>query len=93
MAWALVTARVDVQVLLVVGLSVPPLACGQDLGGNLSLLPPLVLDLLCDFPGNLLLLVVVGEDAAAVLRANIGTLAVFGCGIMHAVEELEQLLV
>lgn len=93
MTRALVTARVDVQVLLVVCLCVPPLACGQDLGGDLALLPPLILHLLCDLSGNLVLLVVVGENAAAVLCANIGALTVLGCGIVHAVEELEQLLV
>jgi hypothetical protein len=90
---ALVAAGVDVQVLLVVGLCVPPLAGREDLSGDLALLPPLLLNLLCDFSCNLLLRVVVGEDAAAVLTADIGSLTIFGGGIVHAVEEFEQLLV
>jgi hypothetical protein len=90
---ALVTTRVDVQILLVVGLCVPPLASGQDLGGNLALLPPLLLNLLCDFSCNLVLRVVVGEDAAAVLGANVRPLTVFGGGVVHLVEEFEQFLV
>lgn len=93
MRGAFVATRVDVQVLLVVGLSIPPLAGREDFSGNLALLPPLLLDLLCDFSCDLLLRVVVGEDAAAVLAADIGSLTVFGGGIVHAVEEFEQLLV
>jgi hypothetical protein len=90
---ALVATRVDVQVLLVVGLCIPPLASGQDLSGNLALLPPLLLDLLCYFSCDLVLRVVVGKDAAAVLGSDVGALTVFGGGVVHLVEELEQFLV
>lgn len=90
---ALVTARVNIQVLLVVSLCIPPLACRQDLSGNLSLLPPLLLNLLCDFSGNLVLLFVVDKNATAVLCADIRALTVYGGGIVHAVEEFEQFLV
>ena len=93
MRGALVATRVDVQILLVVGFCVPPLAGREDFSGNLALLPPLLLDLLCDFSCDLLLRVVVGEDAAAVLRADVRALTVFGRGVVHAVEEFEQLLV
>jgi hypothetical protein len=90
---ALVTTRVDVQVLLVVGLCIPPFTSRQNLSGNLALLPPLLLNLLCDFSCNLVLRIVVGEDAAAVLGADIRTLAVFGGRVVHLVEEFEQFLV
>jgi hypothetical protein len=90
---ALVTTRVDVQVLLVVGLCIPPFSSRQDLSGNLALLPPLLLDLLCDFSCNLVLGIVVGEDAAAVLSADIRALTVFGGRVVHLVEEFEQFLV
>ena len=74
-------------------LSIPPFSCGEDLGCDLSLLPPLLLNLLRHFSGDLVLFVVVCEDAAAVLGAHIGTLTVFGRGVVHAVEEFEEFLV
>jgi hypothetical protein len=89
MARALVSARVVVQVFLVVRLGVPPLASLQHLCGNLALVPLLV-GLLCNVLGDLLLLLVVVEDATAVLRADVRALAVGGCRIVHAIEVLEQ---
>lgn len=89
MARALIPTGVVVQVLLVIVLRVPPLARLEDLRGNLALVPLLV-GLLGDLLGDLLLLVVVVEDAAAVLRADVGTLAVGGRRVVHAVEVLDQ---
>lgn len=73
-------------------LCIPPLARGQDLRDDLTL-PPLLVDELGNFTGNLLLLCVVVEDAGAVLRAGVWALAVRGCGVMHLVEEFEELAV
>lgn len=94
MARALVAARVvpRLQVLLVVVLGIPPLAGGQDLSDDLAL-PPLLVDELGHLLGDLLLLGVVVEDAGAVLRASVRTLAVQGRGVVHAVEELQEFLV
>lgn len=89
MARALVSARVVVQVLLVVALSIPPLARLQHLCGDLALVPLLV-GLLGDLLRDLLLLLVVVEDAAAVLRADVRALAVGGGRVVHAVEVLDQ---
>ena len=89
MARALIPARVVVQVLLVVRLSIPPLPGLQNLSRNLALVPLrvcLLRDLLCDR----FLLGRVVEDAAAVLRADVGALAVGGRRVVHAVEVLDQ---
>lgn len=88
-ARTLVSARVCVEVLLVVRLSIPPFARGQHFGGDAAL-PPLLVDLLRHLLRNLLLLRVVVEDGAAVLRAHVGALAVLGRGVVHLVEELEE---
>lgn len=88
-ARALVAARVHIQILLVVRLSIPPLACRQNLSADTSL-PPLLVDLLGDLLCDLLLLVIVVENRAAVLCADVRALAVFGGGVVHLVEELEQ---
>ena len=89
MARALVSARVVVQVLLVVRLGVPPLSGLQHLGDDLALVPLLV-RLLGDVLRDLLLLWAVVEDAAAVLRAGVWALAVGGGRVVHAVEVLDQ---
>ena len=73
-------------------LGVPPLLGGQDLGDDLAAVPLLVGGL-CDLARNLLLLGVVEEDAGAVLRAAVVALLVGGRGVVHAVEELDQLAV
>lgn len=73
-------------------LSIPPLACRQDLSHNASL-PPLIVRLLCDILCDLLLLIIMIEDAAPVLRADIWTLSV-RCGrVVHLVEVFEDLAV
>lgn len=90
MTRTLITTRVLIQIQLVISLSIPPLACGQNLGDDLAILPPLLLDLLCDLAGLLFLLGGVGEDTAAVLGAGIGSLAVVCRWVVHAVEEFEE---
>lgn len=89
MAWALVSARVVVQILLMVRLGIPPLSGLQHFCGDLALVPLLVC-LLGDVLRDLLLLLVVVEDTAAVLRADIWALAVGGGRVVHAVEVLDQ---
>jgi hypothetical protein len=86
---ALVSARVVVQVQLVVLLCVPPLSRRQNLG-HYAALPPLLVDLLGDVARLLLLLGVVVEDGGAVLRACVWALAVRGGGVVHLVEEFEE---
>jgi hypothetical protein len=68
---------------------IPPLPSRQDLSNNTSL-PPLVIDLLCDFSRLLLLLSIVIEYSAAVLASTVGTLLVGSRRIVHLVEELEE---
>lgn len=91
-ASALVAEGVLVKVELVVLLGVPPLASLHDLGGDLAIVPLLV-DLGGDLLSNALLLGVVVEDARAVLGAGVVALTVESGRVVHAVEELEQLLV
>lgn len=92
MAGAFIAAGVLVQVLLVVVFSIPPFSCGQDLRHD-PVLPPLLIDLGSDLLGDLGLFIAVCEDARSVLRSAIRPLAV-DCGrVVHAVEELEDLLV
>lgn len=80
------------QVLLVVVFGIPPLAGRQNLRDDLAL-PPLLVNELGHFLGDLLLLGVVVEDAGAVLRASVRTLAVQRRGVVHPVEELQEFLV
>lgn len=89
---ALIPIGVPLQVQLVVLLGGPPLAGGRNLGDNLAL-PPLGVCPFGDVAGDALLLVVVEVDCGAVLRAGVGALAVEGCGVVHAVEELDELAV
>lgn len=86
---ALVTRRVLVQVQLMVRLSIPPLTGRQDLSDDTTL-PPLLIHLLCYCPSFLLLLLVVEENAAPVLRSRVRALAVRGRGVVHLVEELDE---
>lgn len=70
-------------------LGVPPLAGLEDLRDDLAAVPLLV-GFLGHVLGDLLLLRVVVEDAAAVLRAHVGPLAVGRRRVVHAVEVLDQ---
>lgn len=89
---ALITARVIIQVQLMVLLRVPPLARLQDLGADAAL-PPLLARLLRDLFRYCLLLIIMVEDPASVLRANVWALPVGGRGIVHAVEVLDEFAV
>ena len=73
-------------------LGTPPLTRRHDLSRD-RLLIPLVANLLSDLLSNLLLLGTVCENNAAVLCADISALAVRSRGVVHAVEELEELAV
>ena len=75
-----------------VSFGIPPLSGWQNLRNNLPF-PPLLINLFRDFTRDALLLSIMVEDTGAVLRAGIGTLAVRCCGIMHFVEEFEELAV
>lgn len=92
MARAFVASRVVLKVKLVVLLSRPPLSSRGDLCDNLAIVP-LGVGLCRDVARNGLLLGGVEVDGGAVLRASIGTLGVESGGVVHAVEELEQLTV
>lgn len=89
----LITTRVILQIQLMILLRIPPLARGQDLRRDGPAAPPLLLHLLRHLLGRLLLLLVVVEDGAAVLRPAVGALSVLGCRVVHLVEEFEQLAV
>jgi hypothetical protein len=88
-ARALISPWVIIKVQLMILLCIPPLSRRQDLCDHAAL-PPLLVDLLRDFPCLLFLLSVVVENGAAVLRTGIGTLTVRSCGIVHLVEEFEE---
>lgn len=92
MAGAFIAHRVPFEVQLVVILGVPPGSGGDDLRHDPALVP-LCVGLVRHLLGNLLLLLVVEVDAAAVVGAGVGSLPVQCCWIMHAVEELEELAV
>lgn len=92
MTWALVAGWVVLQIQLVILLSSPPLASRDDVGNNAAF-PPLVVGFGGDFAGNGLLLCVMEVDSRAVLRTPVGTLGVQRGGIMHLIEELDELTV
>ncbi len=73
-------------------LGIPPLARRQDLRNNLPL-PPFLISQLRHFTCNTLLFRRVVEDSGPVLRAGIWTLTVGSGGVVHAVEEFEELAV
>lgn len=86
---ALISARVLIQVQLVVCLGIPPFPGWQDLGDHASL-PPMLIHLLCDAPRLLLLGLVVVENSTSVLRSNVRALTVRGRRVVHLVEEFED---
>lgn len=92
MTRALIPPGISIQIPLVIILRIPPLPRGQNLRNDLPL-PPLLIHFLGNVPRDLFLLCVVVENPGPVLRAGIWSLAV-GCrGVVHAVEELEELAV
>ncbi len=86
---ALIATLSIIKVLLMVVLGIPPLASRHKVGDNLAL-PPLLVGLVGDLLGDALLLVVVVEDAGAVLRAGIWALLVMGGWVVHAIEVLDE---
>jgi len=91
MARALIASRILVQVKLVIRFSIPPFSCREYFCCDLPILPPLLLNLLRDLLCFLLLLLVVVEDATAILCASIRPLLIQSCRIMHFVKEFNQL--
>ena len=90
---ALIPIRINIQILLMIILCIPPLPRLQDLCRNLAALEPLFLHTLRHVPRNSLLLGVVVKNGATVLGADIGALTVGGCGVVHTVEKFEELAV
>ena len=78
--------------LLVIVFSVPPLPGGEDLRNDLPL-PPLLISQLCDFLCDFLLIIVMIKYSGAILRAGIWALSVGCCGVVHFVEELQELAI
>jgi len=91
-ACAYVARRIVDQISLVVVLGIPPLLRGKDFRLDLPT-PPLLVGLGRDLPRNLLLLGIVEEDAAPILRADVVALLVMRGWVVHAIEELDQLSV
>lgn len=90
MARAFISGGVLVEIQLVVLFRIPPRLGGQDLGDDLAV-PPLLIGLLGDLVRDRFLLGRMIKDPAAVLGPSVGTLLVRGGGVVHPVEELEQL--
>ena len=86
--WALISARIIIQIFLMIILRIPPLTRRQDLGNNISL-PPLLIRLPRYIPRNTLLLRIVIENPWSVLWAGVWALAIRGRWVVHLVEELE----
>lgn len=93
LAGTFVTARILIQIQLMIRFGIPPLAGWYDLGSDLTILPPLLLHLLCDLLRYPLLLIIVEEDGATVLSAGIRTLPVQSGRVVHFVEEFEELTI
>lgn len=71
-------------------LGIPPFPGLDNLSLDLSLGPPLRLHPSRDVARDFGLLGGVVEDAASILGAGVGALAVLGGGVVHAVEEFEK---
>lgn len=93
LAGAFVTTWILIQIELVVCFRIPPLPRWKDFGDNLASFPPLFADFLSDVSRYLFLLFIVIKYATSVLRSPVWALLVFGCWVVHLVEELEQLTV
>lgn len=89
LSWTFISRRILIQIKLVVLLRIPPLPSRDDLSRK-RLMIPLLGHLIRNNFGDLLLLLAVREDRAAVLGANIGTLHVLGRGVVHAEEEFQE---
>lgn len=74
-------------------LGIPPLRQRDNLRRNRLILIPLLGHLLGNILRDPLLFLAVREDSTAILRAHVGALLVHGRGVVHAVEEFEELAV
>lgn len=89
MTRAFIPARIPIQIQLMIRLGIPPLARRQNLRDDLAM-PPLLVGLLRHVLCDTLLLVVVVEDAGAVLGADVRALAVGRGRVVHLVEVFDQ---
>jgi hypothetical protein len=89
---ALISSRVILEIELVIFLGIPPLTRGQDLSGKRRLIP-LLANLFGDIFSNLLLLLSMCENSTAVLGTDVRTLPILCRGVVHAIEEFEELAV
>ena len=87
---AFVSARVVMQIQLMIILCIPPSPCLEDFRRDSLILPPLFLRFLRDLLRLRFLLRTMIKNCGAVLRARIHALAVLGRWIMHFVEEFEE---
>src|SRR5262245_50229631 len=88
-----VSARMLLQIVLVVLLRRPELSRGNDLGDDRTLPLARGVDARFHLLGDAFLLVVQVEDGRAVLRPRVVPLPVHGGRVVHAEEPAEQLLV
>ena len=87
---ALVPAGSLLEIQLVISLRIPPFARGHQFRLDLAALPPLLLDALHYRLGLGLLFGAMIEDGRSVLCARVHALPVFGRGVVHLEEELEE---
>jgi len=87
-----IASNIVLQIFLMIILGIPPLTRRQDLRNNLPL-PPLLIRLSRHIPRDSLLLRIMIENPRSILRTSIWTLAVRGRGVVHLVEEFEQLAI
>src|SRR5258708_21785014 len=92
MTRAFIPSWIVVKVLLMIRLRIPPLPRRQNLRYNLPL-PPLLIHLLRDLSCDPFLFRIMVENTRSILRTSIWTLTVGRCGIVHLVEEFEELAV
>ena len=86
----LIPPRVIMQIQLMIILRIPPSPRLQDLRRDLLVLEPLLLRRLRNPLCIGFLLRRMIEDSTPVLRASVHALPVLGGGVMHSVEELEE---
>ena len=90
MRWTLVSARVIMQIQLMIVLCVPPSPRLEYFRRDSLTLPPLFLRFVRNLLRLRFLLRSMIEDGGAVLRASVHALAVLGRRIVHFVEEFEE---
>ena len=88
--WTLVTARVSVQILLVVILCIVPDFEGLNSGGNFIVWVPFFLEILFGLLCLGQILLIVNQNGASVLCAHIWTLQIESCGIMDPEKDIKD---